>query len=153
MHVLNHFSFPKKQLLLACKKNLMIKKLLFAGVILLTACSGSPEKAARESGKEIFFKEMVHNYGDIQQDSDGTYEFIFKNISDKSLVVNRARSTCGCTVPLWSKEPIAPGEKGKIVVKYNTSVPGSFTKSVYVYSTAANSPVKLQIKGKVIPRE
>lgn len=131
----------------------MTKYLILFAALFLTACSGSDEKKARESGKEIYFEEMVHDYGEIAQDSDGTYEFIFKNISDKPVIVNRARSTCGCTVPSWSKEPVAPGEKGKVVVKYNTSLPGNFTKSVYVYSSAANSPVKLQIKGKVTPSQ
>ena len=50
----------------------MIKRILLAGLVVLTACNGSPEKVARESGKEIFFEEMVHDYGEIQQDSDGT---------------------------------------------------------------------------------
>jgi len=131
----------------------MIKYFCLAGLLLLTACNASQEKEAKKNGKEIFFEEMVHNYGDIDQDSDGTYTFIFKNISEKAIVVNRARSTCGCTVPTWSKEPVAPGEKGEVVVKYNTALPGNFTKSVYVYSSAANSPVKLQIKGKVLPRQ
>jgi len=129
-----------------------MKRILLAGLILLSACNNSPEKTAKQSGQEIFFEEMVHDYGSIAQDSDGTYEFVFKNISDSAIIINRARSTCGCTVPSWPREPLAPGETGKVVVKYNTALPGSFTKSVYVYSTAANSPVKLQIKGKVVPK-
>jgi len=67
-------------------------------------------------------------------------------------VINRVRSTCGCTIPEWPREPIEPGASGKITVKYNTATAGTFLKSVMVYSTASNSPEKLQIKGKVVPK-
>ena len=91
----------------------------------------------------------LHDYGEIMKDSDGTWSFTFKNLGKESIVINRVRSTCGCTVPDWPREPIEPGASGEITVKYNTSTTGTFLKSVFVYSTAANSPVKLQIKGKV----
>ena len=106
-----------------------------------------------ESGKEIFFEEELHDYGEIVENGDGSYRFIFKNLSEEPIMVNRVRSTCGCTIPSWPREPIEPGEKGEIVVRYNTGLKGTFQKSIYVYSTAANSPVKLQIKGKVIPEK
>ena len=46
-----------------------------------------------------------------------------------------------------------PGNSGKIEVKYNTATTGTFLKSIFVYSTAANSPVKLQVKGRVVAGE
>jgi len=95
----------------------------------------------------------MHDYGQIEQDSDGTWSFAFKVLGDQAVVINRVRSSCGCTVPEWPREPIEPGSSGKITVQYNTALTGTFLKSVTVYSTASNSPVKLQIKGKVVPKE
>ncbi len=121
--------------------------------LLFTSCTDDPQKQAQKKGEEIWFEELLHNYGEIPQNSDGTWSFVFKNLGDKPIVVNRVRTTCGCTVPHWPKEPVEPGEEGKITIKYNTSNTGTFLKSATVYSTAANSPVKLQIKGKVVPEE
>jgi hypothetical protein len=121
--------------------------------LFLAACGENPEEQARKKGQEIFFQETVHNYGDIAEDSDGTWSFRFMNLGKEAIVINRVRSTCGCTIPDWPREPIEPGSEGSITVKYNTAQTGSFTKSVFVYSTAVNSPVKLQIRGKVIPAE
>ncbi len=125
--------------------------LLLLGSVI--SCNPTQEDQAARKGKEIWFEETIHNYGEIEEDSDGTWEFTFKNLGEQAIVINRVRSTCGCTIPAWPREPIEPGGSGEITVKYNTAQTGSFVKSVLVYSTAANSPVKLQIKGKVLPSE
>ena len=119
-------------------------------VLSITGCKNSPEEKAKEHGQEIWFEEYMHDYGQMEQDGDGTWSFVFKNIGKEAFVINRVRSTCGCTVPEWPREPIEPGASGEITVIYNTKTTGTFLKSVIVYSTAANSPVKLQIKGKVV---
>lgn len=119
----------------------------------IEGCKNTPEEKAKQHGQEIWFEEYMHDYGQIAQDSDGTWSFAFKNLGDQAIVINRVRSTCGCTVPEWPREPIEPGTTAKITVKYNTAQTGTFLKSVIVYSTATNSPVKLQIKGKVVPEK
>jgi hypothetical protein len=122
---------------------------------MLSACksNSNPESQAQDQGVEIYFREHLHDYGEIARDSDGTWAFAFKNLGNEAIVINRVRSTCGCTIPSWPREPIEPGQGGEIMVKYNTATAGSFMKSIYVYSTASNSPVKLQVKGKVLPGE
>ncbi len=120
-----------------------------AMAICTTGCADSPEGKAKEHDQDIWFEEKLHDYGEIEQDSDGTWSFAFKNLGEAAIVINRVRSTCGCTVVDWPKEPFEPGSTGEITVKYNTATTGTFLKSVIVYSTATNSPVKLQIKGKV----
>ncbi len=111
------------------------------------------EQQAKESGQEIYFSQTTYDYGEILEGSDGLYTIDFKNIGNEAIVINRVRSSCGCTVPSWPKAPVEPGAKGEIEVKYNTGLTGSFMKSVYVYSSAENSPVKLTVRGKVLPRE
>jgi hypothetical protein len=124
---------------------------LMAGVS--SGCSQSPETKAKAHGQEIWFEELIHDYGEIPRDGDGKWNFVFKNLGKEPIVINKVRSTCGCTVPAWPREPVAPGGAGEITVQYNTSQTGTFLKSVYVYSTASNSPVKLQIKGRVVSPE
>jgi len=135
----------------------MNRKLISGSVVimmlagLLSGCADNPEQHAKKRGKDIFFEETIHDYGEIPKDSDGTWSFAFKNLKEEAIVINRVRTTCGCTVPDWPREPVEPGGLGEITVKYNTAHSGTFSKSVYVYATASNSPVKLQIKGKVLP--
>ncbi len=137
----------------------MHTKLIFSGIMwlllssALSSCSDTPEAKAIKKGQELWFDEYVHDYGQIGQNSDGSWTFTFKNVGENAIVINRVRSTCGCTVPDWPHEPIEPGSAGEITVKYNTATSGTFLKSLFVYSTAANSPVKLQIKGKVVAEE
>lgn len=132
-----------------------MRNLLLLGfaVIILGSCVNQTEQQAKKKGVEIFFEETTYDYGDIPKDSDGTYNFEFRNIGKEAIVVNKVRSSCGCTIPSWPKEPIETNDSGKIAVKYNTAVAGSFMKTVTVYSSAANSPVKLLIKGNVIDME
>jgi len=118
--------------------------------VILSGCNQSTETKAKNHGQEIWFEEIYHDYGEIPKNSDGSWSFVFKNLGKESIVINRVRSTCGCTVPEWPREPVEPGDTGKITVVYNTSQTGTFLKSVFVYSTAANSPVKLEIKGRVV---
>jgi hypothetical protein len=70
------------------------------------------------------------------------------------LVISNAKGSCGCTVPEWPKEPIAPGASASIKVKYDTKRPGAINKSVTITSNAVNVEggiVTVRIKGEVLP--
>jgi hypothetical protein len=99
-------------------------------------------------GIALAFEETSYDYGKIAQGSDGTHNFVFHNTGTEPLLLNNVRSSCGCTIPEWPKEPIPAGKTGTIKVSYNTRITGSFSKSVTVYSNA-EKPVVLVIKGTV----
>lgn len=103
-------------------------------------------------GPGMAFVSETIDYGTIAANSDGKREFVFTNNGNKPLIITNATGSCGCTVPTYSKEPIAPGAKGVIGVKYDTSRAGQpFTKTVTITSNAAGSPSKiLTIKGTVL---
>ena len=117
-------------------------------LVIVLGCSQSPENTMGKSGAVISFETTEHNFGNLAEGADGTFEFVFKNTGREPLVLNNVRSSCGCTVPEWPKEPILKGDKGKIKISYNTRITGSFSKSITVYSNAGD-PVVLHIKGKV----
>lgn len=129
---------------------------LVAFATVLSACSqttaSNSEKGDDQSAK-IEFEKVVHDYGTIPVGGDGDYEFVFTNQGEEPLVLSNVRSSCGCTVPKWPKEPIMKGEQATIKVKYNTNKIGSFSKSVTVYSNSTNNPVVLRIKGKVVDQD
>lgn len=110
------------------------------------------ETADNQNGPEISFKETNHDFGEIQYKGNGTYEFVFVNTGNEPLILTQPKSSCGCTVPEWPKQPILPGESNVIRVTYkNTDRPGNFNKYVTVFSNAlVNKEVKLHIKGTVL---
>ena len=107
-----------------------------------------------EGAGMVFVTEVI-DYGTIAANSDGKREFVFTNNGNKPLIITNAVGSCGCTVPTYSKEPIAPGAKGVIGVKYDTSRAGQpFTKTVTITSNATGTPSKtLTIKGTVLAAE
>lgn len=109
---------------------------------------------SQEKGPHISFKSLTHNFGNIkEEDGPVTYDFHFRNTGNEPLVLQRVVSSCGCTTPTWSKEPVPPGGDGFIRVVYNPrNRPNQFHKSVTVYTNAQRSPVVLRISGNVIPR-
>ena len=107
-----------------------------------------------EGAGMVYVTETI-DYGTVAANSDGKREFVFTNNGNKPLIITGATGSCGCTVPTYSKEPIAPGAKGVIGVKYDTSRAGQpFNKTVTVTSNAEGMPSKvLTIKGTVLAAE
>lgn len=122
---------------------------LFFMLIISIGCSQSENGLS--TAEMTFKQDMVYDFGKIKHFGNGTVEFEFKNTGKDPLVITNVKSSCGCTVPTYPKEPIKKGETGKISVKYDTGRMGTFDKSITVYSNAKNSPVKLRIRGEVIP--
>lgn len=99
----------------------------------------------------VFVSETI-DYGTIAHNADGKREFVFTNNGNKPLIITNTQGSCGCTVPTSPKEPIAPGAKGVIGVKYATDRVGPFTKTVTVTSNATGQPTTLlTIKGTILP--
>lgn len=109
-------------------------------------------KVAKVQGAGMVFENETIDYGTIAHNADGNRQFVFVNNGTKPLIITNAQGSCGCTVPTTPKEPIAPGAKGIIGVKYATDRVGAFTKTVTVSSNAEGQPTKtLTIKGTVLP--
>lgn len=128
-----------------------MKRIVAIAGLLVTIGLGTA--IGQTSKARITFTNSVFNYGDIKEDDGMAYhEFTFTNTGKSPLILQRVLSSCGCTVPKWPKEPIAPGKTGKISVGYNPhGRPGPFHKSITVYSNAETPTVILHIKGNVIP--
>jgi hypothetical protein len=130
----------------------------FAAAIFFTfaasAQQGTPQNqpADNPNAPEISFDKTVHDYGMIEQGSDGTCEFKFTNVGKEPLILSKPISSCGCTVPTWPQEPVLPGKSDVIKVTYNTHNVGPINKTVTVYSNAKTNRVVLSIKGTVVAK-
>ena len=132
----------------------MKKSILSLLVVAFAAMTSNVMAQEIREGAVIEFEKDVHDYGDVAYKGNGTYSFVFTNTGSEPLMISNAKGSCGCTVPSWPKEPIAPGASAKIDVTYDTKRVGPISKSVTLTSNAVNTPVKvLRIKGTVLPQE
>lgn len=96
----------------------------------------------------IVLKESEYDFGKIPQGKPVTHVFYYTNIGKTPLILDNVQASCGCTTPVWSKEPVAPGATSKIDVGYNSASEGSFTKFITLtYNGTQNKQVI--IKGEV----
>jgi hypothetical protein len=69
----------------------------------------------------IQFAQTEHDFGKLKQGDEVEHKFKFTNTGNEPLVIENAKGSCGCTVPSYPKEPIAPGGTGEILVKFNSA--------------------------------
>ncbi len=124
-----------------------MKQLLFS-IALMFSFTGFAQELG--GGATIEFEKEVHDFGDMKQHGDASTVFTFKNTGSEPLIIENAKGSCGCTVPQWPKEPIAPGKTGEIKVKYDSKRVGPINKSVTITSNATNEKTKvIRIKGNI----
>ncbi len=136
-------------------KSIRMKKLLLS-LMYLIFCSGFmfSQNNTFASGAEIVFKNEMHDFGNIPKGFNATTDFIFTNTGNEPLIITHAAGSCGCTVPEWPKEPIAPGKSSIIKVTYDSQRLGPINKSVTITSNAVNEPNKMiHIRGNVQTNE
>ncbi len=97
----------------------------------------------------ITFESKVIDYGSIDYNSNGERKFIFTNNGKEAIEIERAKGSCGCTVPTIANKIIEPGETGEISVKYDTKRVGPFTKNVTLTFKGNYKATFLTIKGDV----
>lgn len=108
-----------------------------------------PAKAAT-----LVLDEKVFDFGPLQEGEKVEHIFEFTNTSNNPLTISNAKGSCGCTVPEWPREPIAPGEKGEIKVKYDSKgKKGLQNKTVTLTANTIPSNTILTIKADVIKTE
>lgn len=98
----------------------------------------------------IQFTKTEIDLGKVESGKKYAVDFHFVNKMNKPLVIFSVKTSCGCTVADWEKNPLKPNESSKIRVVYDAENRGAFTKSIRVSSNAENGVVELGIKGRVI---
>ncbi|HYQ56180.1 MAG TPA: DUF1573 domain-containing protein [Draconibacterium sp.] len=98
---------------------------------------------------QIEFKITEYDFGKLELNADGNCSFEFSNSGETPLVIQNVETSCACTVPEWPKKPIKLEKSGEIIIHYDTSHPGMFSKTITVFYNGENSPLALTIKGIV----
>jgi hypothetical protein len=121
------------------------KFLSIALLILLCACSTTVIR----NDALIGLNKKKHDFGTIAYKKVAACTFEFSNTGKSALVIYGVKTSCGCTVPEWTKAPIRPGKKGVLKIKYDATFPGIFQKTVEVTYNGPGSPISLEINGEV----
>lgn len=110
--------------------------------------------SAQEKTK-ISVNKSNHNFGVVKEENgEVEHVFVIKNEGKSPLVIDRVTTSCGCTLPEWSKEPISPGNTKDIKVWYNPEGrPGKFYKTISIYSNADPRRFVMSIEGEVARKQ
>ena len=102
----------------------------------------------------IEFPEEMFDFGKIPDDKKVTHDFRFINSGKFPLVIHGAKSSCGCTIPSYSKEPISPGNEGVITVQFDPSgKSGMQHKAVQITANTIPSNTKVEFTADVILKD
>ncbi|MCD6180245.1 MAG: DUF1573 domain-containing protein [Bacteroidales bacterium] len=134
-----------------------MKKVLFILIVTLIGSASLFAQTTTTAAKNpdapiISLEETLYDYGTIEQNSDGTHNFIYKNIGKEPLIFSKVRSSCGCTIPEWSREPLLSQQQDTIKVKYDTRRIGRFNKTISIFSNAKKPMVVVRIQGEVVAK-
>ncbi len=106
-----------------------------------------------QGAPEISFDKQEFDFGTVKEGEVVETTFVVTNTGKSDLVITHAQASCGCTVPEWTKDPIAPGETGNIKVSFNTSGrTNKQSKSVTLTTNTEKGREIIKISGMVTPK-
>ncbi len=135
-------------------KNILTLLLLsFTSAFVLAQAEIQKETTEQDGGPIMTFESMNVDYGTIEQHSEPLRVLKFTNTGDEPLVIKNCKGSCGCTVPIWPKEPIMPGEESEIEIRYATNRLGKINKTVRITTNEGDTPHIVKVLGDVFQAE
>ena len=118
-------------------------------LILLTLCA-----LTASAQEHLSFRPDTWDFGTIREEQGRvSHTFTGENRSERPVVILDVVTSCGCTVPQFSRKPVLPGEKTQITVTFDpANRPGTFSKELGIYSSERRRIATLTVRGNVTPR-
>lgn len=111
------------------------------------------QKALAGKLPKVELDKEIHDFGLITDGDVVETEFIVKNTGEGDLIIADAKGSCGCTVPVWPKEPIGSGQSAPIKVSFNSSGKvGQQSKTVTLTTNTELGQETFTIKANVQPK-
>jgi hypothetical protein len=141
-----------------------ILSILLAFTLVLTSCKGKFAGAEQQKAEDgtmspalqsmpktrLAFENDTYDFGKIKEGTIVEHSYMVKNTGGEPLFITNCKASCGCTIPEWPKDPIQPGESGKIEVKFNSAhKDGDVSKAITVTANTEPEQNFLTIKGFV----
>ncbi len=103
---------------------------------------------------KIVFDDPVYSFDEVAEGTIVKHTFTFKNTGKMPLIISDVRTTCGCTVPTWNKNPIPAGATDKIDVAFNTeNKQNEQAKRVTVLGNTFPAETEVLLMGLVTPKK
>jgi hypothetical protein len=115
-----------------------------------------PAQPASPTGPvtEITFEEMTFDFGTITEGEVVAHTYTFTNTGDEPLILSNAKGSCGCTIPAWPQEPIAPGETASMTVEFNSKgKSGQRNQKVTISANTDPAQTFIYLTGRITPRD
>jgi len=110
------------------------------------------ETAPAQPLTNIALSESQFDFGKIKKGEQKEHVYEVTNTGENPLIISQVKPACGCTVPDYTKEPILPGQKGKITLKFDSSsFDGLVNKQAEVYANVEKAPIVLTFTADIQP--
>ncbi|PQJ78498.1 DUF1573 domain-containing protein [Polaribacter porphyrae] len=107
----------------------------------------------KNGAASISFDSNVYDFGTVNEGDIIETTFKVTNSGNTDLVITDAQVTCGCTVPVWPKKPIKPGQTEDVKVKFNTfGKSNRQQKNITLITNTETGREILTLKGMVTPK-
>ncbi|MBT7135515.1 MAG: DUF1573 domain-containing protein [Polaribacter sp.] len=113
----------------------------------------SRDSEIKKGAASISFDKKEYDFGTVNEGDIVETSYLVTNSGKTDLVITNAQASCGCTVPVWPKNPIKPGATGEVKVKFNTSgKPNRQQKTITLTTNTESGREVLTLKGSVTPK-
>ncbi|WP_051203815.1 DUF1573 domain-containing protein [Hugenholtzia roseola] len=120
--------------------------------MLLLLLLGLPFSAAE--AQTLVFETPEQDFETITEGESLVRTFTYVNQGEKPLLVAEIRTTCGCTLVEWDKNPLPPQGRSQIKVRFESqNKVGKQHKVISVLSNDPQNPIqKIALHGIVLPK-
>lgn len=111
----------------------------------------SAKSTAEAKMPKITFDEKgIYDFGALTEGDTVEHVFTFTNTGQFPLIINNITASCGCTTPEWPHEPVAPGAKSSVKVRFNSrGKSGEQSKTITIFANTEPSMTDLHFKAMV----
>lgn len=141
-----------------------VKNLLFVAVLVSVGFGqfSCDNRQRAETSKAVVSEKMprltfaetgIYDFGVLTEGDTVEHTFAFTNTGQFPLIINNITASCGCTTPEWPREPVAPGAKSSVRVRFNSrGKMGQQNKTITVFANTDPAMTDLQFKAMVNPK-
>ena len=114
----------------------------------------SKATAAAKMPRISFDQKGIYDFGSLTEGDTVEHTFAFTNTGEFPLIINNITASCGCTTPEWPREPVAPGAKSSVRVRFNSrGKSGEQNKTITIFANTEPSMTDFHFKAFVNPRK
>lgn len=140
----------------SCKKTQQADPLVTEEKAVAPAVSQTPEEMVQEAQSKplttLALSESNFEFGKIKKGDHVEHVYEITNTGKNPLIISQVKPGCGCTVPDYTKDPILPGQKGKITLKFDSSnFDGLVNKQAEVYANVEKAPIVITFSADIQP--